>query len=1033
VVNKGGKWIFNKCVLMCLTPAAIWNGWFLLVSAILGLSPAVVNAVEQAGSIRGMVYDSDFDAPLGGAKVTLAETEQTAVTSDEGNYILNQVAPGTYTLIFAKDGYTRQVKADVVVSPGQMTEVNASLSGEFEEMEEFVVQDVQIGTGTEAALLDLRMESPALLDSVSADLMSRAGASDAASALNLVAGATVSEGKYATVRGLPDRYVNSQMNGVRLPTADADKRAVELDQFPAAIIESIQVSKTFTPDQQGDASGGAVNIVLKGIPQERVFKISTQAGYNTNVKSAGSDFLTYKGGGVSPWGKDDGDRDIPANFSFAPPAGVSYMEAPNMDYKWSLSMGDKWDFDDFRIGAFGSFFYERSNSYSDDGINDHYWVIEGQDHVEPQNSGSVSVNDFNYQRRGFTTSLFDVLQASQEVKWGGLGAFGLETEGHSLNFVYVFTRSAEDKTTLAEDTRGKAYYFPGYDVNDPSGDGNTPESERNTARYLRFETLQYTERTTDSVQLSGRHELADLDFGFKNIFKFLTPRLDWYLSISSAGMLQPDKRYFASNWKAPRLSNGVLLPAVHNQQRVGENIALGNYQRTWKEISEDSDQFGINLKLPFEQWSGDEGYLKFGLFDDQVTRTYEQESFSNDSAGVAGFEADWNTYWSSVFHTTNPANLPEPSDLDVDYDGRQSISAWYSMFDLPLVTGFNAIGGVRFEETELSITNQPESFAGIPLIRKFQGEWFTYSMTATDKGDVDLKQQDTLPMIGFVFEPWAGVTARGTYAETVARPTFKELSPIAQQEYLGGDVFVGNPDLKMAALKNYDLRLDWKPYDSGLVSVSWFHKDIENTIEYVKAYSQSVGTFTIPVNYPEGTIDGYEFEFRQTLGRFWESLEGFSLGANATLIKSEVTLPDDELQRLRAAAGANPQRAPKTRDMVNTPEHLYNFYVTYEIPKYETQLSLFYTIRGDTLVAGTGVSDKEAYRNIVPDIYETEFGTLNFSLSHKLGEIWTLKFQAKNLLDPKIRSVYRDPIDGDITHSSYRKGMDFSISLSATF
>jgi hypothetical protein len=96
-------------------------------------------------------------------------------------------------------------------------------------------------------------------------------------------------------------------------------------------------------------------------------------------------------------------------------------------------------------------------------------------------------------------------------------------------------------------------------------------------------------------------------------------------------------------------------------------------------------------------------------------------------------------------------------------------------------------------------------------------------------------------------------------------------------------------------------------------------------------------------------------------------------------------------------------------------------------------MALFYTIRGDTLVTGTGVVDAEANRNIIPDIYETEYGTLNFSISQKMGEIWVLKFQAKNLLDPEIESVYRDPIDGDIRHSSYTKGLEFAIGLSATF
>src|SRR4029077_7702001 len=102
-------------------------------------------------------------------------------------------------------------------------------------------------------------------------------------ALPLVAGASIQDGKFAVIRGLAGPYVNSQMNRVRLPTADADKRAVELDQFPAAVIQSIQVSKTFTPDQQGDASGGAVDVRLRGIPEETTLQFKAQYSLNSQV------------------------------------------------------------------------------------------------------------------------------------------------------------------------------------------------------------------------------------------------------------------------------------------------------------------------------------------------------------------------------------------------------------------------------------------------------------------------------------------------------------------------------------------------------------------------------------------------------------------------------------------------------------------------------------------------------------------------------------------------------------------------------
>jgi hypothetical protein len=920
------------------------------------LLPCAAISAEQAGSVRGMVYDRDFDAPLAEARVLIAETNETVTTTEEGNFVFGQVQPGTYTLVFSKEGYTRQVKADVIVSPGQMTEVDASLAGEFEEMEEFVVQDVRIGTGTEAALLDLRMESPSLMDSISADLMSRAGAGDAASALRLVSGATVQDGKYATIRGLPDRYVNSQMNGVRLPTADTDKRAVQLDQFPSAVIESIQVSKTFTPDQQGDASGGAVNVLLKGIPEERTINLSGQSSWNTNIMDAGDDFLTYPGGGVDTWGRDDGSRDIQfdnigGNWDGA--AGVSTGGAPN-DYKGSVAIGDKFDFEDFRIGAFGSLFYERDSSYFDEGIDDKYWVESLGDPMTPQYSQGVpSIGDFK-------TSLFDVTQSSEEVKWGGLGVLGLETENHSLNFLYMYTRDAEDKATLAEDTRGKKYYYPDYDRNDPTEPGNT--TGQYAAPYLRMETLEYTERTTDTLQFTGRHVLPDLDLAYRDFLMFLEPELDWGVAYSSATLYQPDKRMFGSLWLADSYNAGFppwippfTDPERHLPYKPSANYTLGNFQRIWKDISEESDQYRLNLKLPFEQWSGDEGYLKFGWFNDETSRTYEQDSFSNFGDAGAGYYAPWEDFWSSVFASENHAVTA--SNYDVDYDGLQKISAWYYMADVPLTSSFKMIGGVRFESTDLSIKNKPDRDEFGNVIATWLPPGSTGPSIVVQPGavypngpDVSFQQDDALPSIGFEFNPWEPIILRGSYSETVARQTFKELSPIQQSEYLGGDVFIGNPGLQMSSLKNYDLRFDYTPSEGSLFSFSWFYKDVKDPIEYVQGFADF--PYTYPINYPEGELDGWEIEIRQELERLWKDLHGFSLGANATFISSQVTLPDDEAQKLADFGAPSP-----TRDMTNAPEHIYNLYLTYDLEKTGTQLALFYTITGDTLVAGAAAAE----------------------------------------------------------------------------
>jgi outer membrane receptor protein involved in Fe transport len=973
------------------------------------------HAAEQAGGIRGMVYDTDFDVPLAAALVSIAETGAKTTASDQGNYVFSEVAPGTYTLVFSKDGYVRQVKANIVVSSGKMTEVDASLSGDFTEMEEFVVQDVQVGAGSEAALLDLRLESPAMMDSVGSELMSRAGAGDAASALRLVAGASVQDGKYAVVRGLPDRYVNSQMNGVRLPTADADKRAVQLDQFPSAAIESIQVTKTFTPDQQGDASGGAVNVILKGIPDGAMVKLGGQYSWNTLVQKAGDDFLSYRGGGVNTWAKDDNRKIQSHNVGgiWDGAAGVSPGDAPT-DYKWSATAGNKWDFRAFRIGALGSYFYERNSSHLE-GIDDQYWV-DSNGNTVPKVSSSDPAN--------FNSSLFDVTQSSQEARWGGLGVLGLETENHAITLTYLYTRSAEDTATLAENTRGKEYFFPGHNPNDPTLPGFSDDEGndlREASPYLRTETIEYTERTTQTLQLSGRHTLPDPEIQIADIVSFLNPKLEWTIARSEATLYQPDKRQLGTLWK-PGLPDIVTpwgtirRPAAYLPYQPAVNINIGNYQRIWKDISEESGQYRADLKLPFEQWSGDEGYLKTGLFFDKVDRTYEQSSYANrieDLPGT-GIERDWSESVSEDY------DYPlYKSNQDIDYDGRQDIWAWYQMADIPLTSNFNIIGGARFESTELEIVNHPYDEQSVQIVLPGSDDLQDFD---PEKANVQFDQQDVLPSLGFKYNPWKTVTLHGSYSETVARQTFKELSPITQMEYLGGDVFIGNPELKMSSLKNYDLRLDWAPYQGGLLSVSWFKKDVADPIEYVQRYASF--DFTTPRNYPEGKLSGYEFEVRQEMGRFWQEAQGLGVGANATFIDSEVTLPDDESDLL-SSVGLPMDK----RDMTNAPEHLYNIFTTYDIEKTGTQIALFYTVRGDTLVAGAGQSKSHPVNNV----YETEYGTLNLSVSQKLGEIWKFTFQAKNLLDPDIETVYRSESGDDTAKNSYKKGMDFSISFSASF
>jgi outer membrane receptor protein involved in Fe transport len=1000
---------------------------FLLAATVALVAPtsAICATAQEAGGLRGVVYDNDFDLPLGLAQVQIVETGQRTTSTPEGNFSFPQVKPGVYTIIVSKDGYTRLVKSNIVVNAGQLTEMDTRLDGTFEEMEEFVVEDIQIGGG-EAAILELKLKSAALLDGVSSELIRQAGASDAADALKLVAGATVQDGKYAVVRGLPDRYVNSQLNGMRLPTADEDKRAVELDQFPTNVIDSVIVSKTFTPDQQGDASGGAVNVRLRGVPDRTGISFSGQVGYNSQAGRR-SDLLSYEGGGLTTLGRD-GSRGIQYDKigqDWTGAAGVSPIDSP-IDSKWSLAAGLNEELDEgVRVGGFLNFFHERDSSFYENGIDDSYWVTTPGAAMTPETTqGTPSPTD--PVTGDFKTKLFDVTKASQSVTWGALGSLGVESELHSVALSMLYTRTAEDSATLATDTRGKAYFFPGYDPADPSSPGNDLSS-RDSAPYLRTETLEYTERATQTVQLTGRHKLAPDEFELEEGMMFGSPELDWTISTSEATLFQPDKRQFGAAWLPEGVNPGFppfippfSVPSVWVPFKPAANFTLGNFQRTWKDIDERGQDFAVNLKIPFKQWTDTEGYFKFGVFNDRTKRHFNQDTFSNFNDNGAEYQAGWDQPWSAVFPTEGGHEITDgPPFVDVDYSGKQEINAVYGMADMPLTEYISVIGGARYETTDLSIVNTAEADA----------VWFPPGSSAPvaltpGAADVDFAREDLLPSIGLLMKPLEAVTFRASYSETVARQTYKELTPIQQQEFLGGDIFIGNPALKMSAVQNWDLRLDWNPGAGSLLSASWFYKEIQDPIEYVQRLGSY--TFTTPVNYPKGELSGWEFEARQDLGALLEELTGLSVGLNTTLISSSVDLPEEDIAELSLP---NINAPMYSRDMTGAPAYLFNAYFTYELAELGTEIGVFYTMTGDTLVAGAG----QAPPNFVPSVYAKEYGTLNLTLSQKLGDYFRLNFQAKNLTNPRIEEVYRSSyIGNDVLKSSFTKGIDFSVSLSCT-
>ena len=104
------------------------------------------------------------------------------------------------------------------------------------------------------------------------------------------------EGQYAILRGMDKRYNYTLVNGHKIPSPDNKNRFVPLDIFPSELLDRLEVTKSLTADMEGDGIGGAVNMVMKDAPQQRLLTVNVQTGYNSHFFN--NDFQSFAHGDI---------------------------------------------------------------------------------------------------------------------------------------------------------------------------------------------------------------------------------------------------------------------------------------------------------------------------------------------------------------------------------------------------------------------------------------------------------------------------------------------------------------------------------------------------------------------------------------------------------------------------------------------------------------------------------------------------------------------------------------------------------------
>ena len=94
---------------------------------------------EPKGSISGKVVDNDNQQPLIGVNIYVKESSTGTATDKNGNYNLQNLPVGNYTISFSYIGFQTTTKTDIIVKPSRNKPLNVTLHTTIIEMESVVI------------------------------------------------------------------------------------------------------------------------------------------------------------------------------------------------------------------------------------------------------------------------------------------------------------------------------------------------------------------------------------------------------------------------------------------------------------------------------------------------------------------------------------------------------------------------------------------------------------------------------------------------------------------------------------------------------------------------------------------------------------------------------------------------------------------------------------------------------------------------------------------------------------------------------
>lgn len=925
--------------------------------------------------VSGKVEDSQGRLPQ--AKVLTTDNKIFVLTDNQGNFNIT-IPEGSTSIIITYEGYSDK-KININIPTAQkMADLGVIVLENKEKIKS--IEGVVITSAykpSQARALNIKKNSETISDVLASDAIGKLPDRNAAEAIQRLPAVTIErdmgEGRFAAVRGTPIQWSSSTLNGNRMPSASGDyaNRGLQMDIFPSELIQFVKLSKTLTPDIDGDAIGGAIDFITKTAVNKETISVNLAGGFVNQTKSPSYNASVVYGNKITDklkfitsaviWNRETGIDNFQMVYDFNnkdKPKSFAINQLQLRDYVAERRT----------LGFNGAFDYQinKNNRLYFKGLYSQY--LDQQTVRETYFNFNTKNVQLQARHADYVTDLYSF----------DLGGEHTLSDKLKLDWSLVKSRSSfefNSPKNLSKDERG--YPIVSFRQNMTYGNLST-----DGLKYLRMDSPDVISGSSDIVL---PHNLAELDPSKLNLYQTII--------IRNKNSERDYRAQFNFNYK---LNDKINLKAGGKLIDKDKNFASSVF--VWMP----SKLLGIPTASPLVYLNQlqTEGFPYNGGFLNPLGRPYNNVLINQITNGQ--IDQMYSPEFMAANSITNVQGANAASNLAGSYSGKENVYSAYLMGNFRITDKLTVIGGFR---NEYNITN----FKGKSVVIKGKN-------TIAEPVEKENRYNAFLPMVNMKYSLDDKTIFRAAYTRSFARADFSDLNPGLQINDALQTITRGNAELKPTYASSFDLMFEKYFSNLGIISVGSFYKKLSNIIYTDQTTEQRNGINylkTSPGNLDDGWLFGLEANFSKRFTELPGFLQHFGFEGNYTFVDSKTEIPVYQngvvLEKIETTL---PKQA----------KHIFNASIFYETEKVMIRFAGNY--KGKYLNAIRALAGPEHYQWFDKNI------TLDASASYAFSKRIRLFAELNNLLNEPNRFYHGEQGRTEsVSYTGLRGQMGVSLSF----